>query len=275
MVERLAVVNASFGYSAKPVFSDVNLSINSGEVFSLLGPNGCGKTTLLRCLNGLLKLQRGNVYLNGADIAELDTVKVAQTVAYVFQGQGVAFPYSVREMVRMGRTPHLGFFASPSQRDAEIAENALFTVGILHLADASYGQISGGERQLVLIARALAQEPSVMLLDEPTSHLDFGNQTLVLQTIAQLAAQKKIAVVMTTHFPNHALHVSGNVALMKKGGFLASGRPEEVMTEENLAELYGIRIRVVQTNVNETGQSRLIVPVMSLGVERVSSARVP
>jgi len=245
MAARVRLLAASFSYGSRAIFEGLDLELGEGEILSLLGPNGCGKTTLLRCVAGLLPLRAGQVLLDDQDLTALDETHRAQIMGFVFQEHTVLFPYTVLEVVRMGRAPHLGLFAVPSARDTEIALQAIETVGLRALAHERYTQISGGERQLALVARALAQEPQVLLLDEPTSHLDFGNQMLVLETIRQLAGERGLAVLMATHAPDHALFVADRVALMKGGGFLAVGVPGEVMTEENLRTIYRIDVRVV------------------------------
>lgn len=245
MASRIRLQNATFSYGERLIFCDLDLDLAEGQILSLLGPNGCGKTTLLRCTAGLLPLQSGKVLLNGADLTALDETRRAQVLGFVFQEHNVLFPYQVLELVRMGRAPHLGLFSVPTAHDTEIAQRAIETVGLKNLSHKRYTEISGGERQLALIARALAQEPQVLLLDEPTSHLDFGNQMLVLETVRQLAKEQGLAVLMATHAPDHALFVADRVALMKGGKFLALGSPEEAMTEENLRSLYRIDIKMV------------------------------
>jgi iron complex transport system ATP-binding protein len=245
MATRLSLQAVSFSYGSRPIFEGLDLELGEGEILSLLGPNGCGKTTLLRCVAGLLPLQTGEILLDGKNLTTLDETRRAQIMGFVFQEHTVLFPYSVLEVVRMGRAPHLGLFSVPSARDTYIARQALETVGLQILAQERYTQISGGERQLVLVARALAREPQVLLLDEPTSHLDFGNQMLVLETVRRLAGERGLAVLMATHAPDHALFVADRVALMKSGGFLAVGTPGDVMTEDNLRTIYRIDVRMV------------------------------
>ena len=242
---RVRIEAASFHYGARPILDGLELELGEGEILSLLGPNGCGKTTLLRCIAGLLPLRTGRILLDGRDLTALDETSRARIMGFVFQEHTVLFPYSVLEVVRMGRAPHLGLFAVPSAHDTEIALQAIEMVGLQALAHERYTHISGGERQLALVARALAQEPQVLLLDEPTSHLDFGNQMLVLETVRHLAGERGLAVLMATHAPDHALFVADRVALMKGGGFLAVGPPAQVMTEANLKTIYGIDVRMV------------------------------
>jgi iron complex transport system ATP-binding protein len=259
----ISLRNASFRYAEQDLFSNLNLDVAKGELLCILGPNGCGKTTLLRCLNGSLRLREGSVRLNGKDISSLSVVQIARVMGFVFQEHSTLFPYSVLEAVRMGRSPHLGLFSSPSKKDTEIAVASLEAVGIGRLKDKPYTKISGGERQLALIARALAQEPEVMLLDEPTSHLDFGNQILILETVERLAREKKLSIVMTTHFPNHAMMVSTKVALMKEGRFLAIGEPKQTMTETNLQRLYGVPVKVIDLEAASSNGVKYVVPLMS------------
>ena len=264
MEPRICLRDGTFSYGAREIFTGLNLDLDEGDVFCLLGPNGCGKTTLLRCLNCALRLKQGSVWIDGRDAASLDETERAQIMGFVFQEHNILFSYPVIEIVCMGRAPHLGFLSSPSRRDMEIAERALETVGIAHLRDTRYTEISGGERQLVLIARALAQEPMVLLLDEPTSHLDFGNQMLILETIVRLAQERGLTVIMATHFPNHALLASNRVALMKDGGFVAVGWPERVITTSNLKELYGVDVEIVSTDHGTGKRAKAVVPVFSV-----------
>jgi iron complex transport system ATP-binding protein len=261
----ISLTNGSFSYGDRQIFSDVNMAVSRGEVFCILGANGCGKTTLLRCLSGSLRLHQGTVRLGKADLSSMKPEEVARKIGFIFQEHETPFPYSVMEVVCMGRAPHLKLFGSPSGRDREIAEEALIRVGMLHLKDKPYTQISGGERQLVLIARTLAQQPDIIMMDEPTSHLDFKNQTVILQIMKQLA-QQGMAVLMTSHYPDHALLFSSRVALMKEGGFLNIGKPEEVMTDRTLGEVYGMEVSLVSVRDPNTGHDlKLCVPRLNGG----------
>lgn len=239
----VSITDAGFAYGDRDVFAGINLELSRGEILCLLGANGCGKTTLLNCVNGSLKLKTGRVRLHGQDTASMRVSQVARKVGFVFQEHSAPFPYPVLDVVCMGRAPHLRMFSAPSRHDRAIAEEALDMVGMYHLKDQPYTRISGGERQLVLIARTITQQPEVVLLDEPTSHLDFKNQTLILRMINRLATQG-MSVMMSSHLPNHALLFSSKVALMCRGGILAAGRPDDIITEENLREIYGIEVRI-------------------------------
>jgi iron complex transport system ATP-binding protein len=257
---KLEVSQAEYRYDAAQSsgFSDINFSLRDGEVMSILGPNGCGKTTLLKCLNNLFKLQRGSVVINDRDISRLPRSEIAKSIGYVPQMHQPIFPFSVLDAVLVGRTPHLGLLASPGQEDIRIADEAMAEMGISHLRDKAYTQISGGERQLVMFARVLAQKPALLLLDEPTSHLDFGNQIRLLRIVQKLSAGG-LPIIMTSHFPDHAFLVSTKVALMYGGRFLDSGRPQEVMTDDNLGRLYNLKVKVV--NLNSGINRSICVPV--------------
>ena len=250
---KIKLVNASFSYGGKSIFNGLNLEVPQGQVFSILGANGCGKTTLLRCIYGALNLKMGNVYLEGNDIATMNAIEIAKRIGFVFQEHNPSFPYSVLEIVIMGRTPHLRMFDSPSKEDTEIALQSLRRMDIERLANQRYTEISGGERQLALIARTLAQEPDIILLDEPTASLDFKNQSLILNTVNKLAAQG-LTIIMTTHFPNHALLYSSRAALMKRGGFIGVGETNDVINEESLSATYGIPVKIFSVYDCEQGR---------------------
>jgi iron complex transport system ATP-binding protein len=240
----IEVRGAAFRYGAREVFSGIDLDVFRGELLSILGPNGCGKSTLLRCIGGALTLNAGTVRLDKTDIAGLDAGARARRVGFLFQNHTPSFPFPVLDVVSMGRAPHLGLFGVPSRKDIALAEQALDRVGVLHLKDRPYTEVSGGERQLVLLARTLAQQPDVILLDEPTSHLDLRNQVRSLKAIRELAAQG-VTMIMTTHDPNHALLFPGRVIMMKPGGVIVTGLASEVITAAELTATYGIDIAVV------------------------------
>jgi len=217
--------------------------LEKGETICLLGPNGCGKTTLLNCIHGDFVLSSGEILIDGQDVKTMTIAERAMKMGYVFQEHSAPFPYSSLEVVRMGRAPHLGLFQAPTKKDTVLAEKIMDEMGIGHLSAKRYTMLSGGERQLVLIARTLCQEPEMILFDEPTSHLDFKNQALILRTISRLA-DKGLTIIMTSHFPNHAWLLSSRVAMMGRGGIVAEGPADTVMTAENLSETYGLKVKV-------------------------------
>ncbi|MGI6434694.1 MAG: ABC transporter ATP-binding protein [Syntrophomonadaceae bacterium] len=239
---KLEIRAGSFNYTKdRPVFENIDLVLEDNQFLCLLGQNGCGKTTLLKCLAGMMALSAGEVRINGKNLAFMNRRETALAIGYVPQDQETAFPFSVQQMVLVGRAPSLKFFSSPSDRDMAVAEEAMERVGILHLQNHRYTELSGGEKQLVLIARVLAQQPNILLLDEPTSHLDFKNQTIILRLIRDLVEEGR-SVIMTTHYPNHAFTYPNRVALMHEGKFLVVGSPNEVLVESNLSQAYGIDI---------------------------------
>jgi iron complex transport system ATP-binding protein len=250
----MEVRKASFGYQdGKYIFNDVCLKSAENDVLCILGPNGCGKTTLLKCISGILKLKQGDILLDGKSMLLLKRHEVATVMGYIPQEHATGFAYKVIDVVLMGRTPHLSIFSSPTGKDYRIAEEAIEMVGVSHLIDHKYTEISGGERQLVLIARTLAQQPKMLLLDEPTSHLDFKNQTLILKMVGKLA-KRGLSVIMTSHFPDHALAYAGQIALMHNGNFLAQGSPKDVVNEKTLEKIYGIGVKIFSVHDPESGE---------------------
>lgn len=240
---RLAATDLAFGYPGHPVGVGANVAVSAGEVLALLGPNGSGKTTLFKTLLGLIPAQGGEVLVAGAPIASLSRRRIAHHLAYVPQAHAPPFPFTVLDVVLMGRTARLRPFASPAPSDHAAAEAALDALGIAHLAGADYTRISGGQRQLALIARALAQEAEVLIMDEPTASLDFGNQARVLMHVAQMRS-RGLAIVISTHDPDHALAVATRVALLEGGAIIADGAPEDVVTSANLSRIYAVPVTV-------------------------------
>jgi iron complex transport system ATP-binding protein len=241
---KLATADLAIGYGRTAVATGISVEVAAGEVFCLLGPNGCGKTTLFRTLLGLLPPLAGSVSLDGGRLADLAPRAIARRIAYVPQGHAPAFPYSVAEVVLMGRAAHLGVFSQPGREDRRHAAAALEQLGIANLAAADYSRLSGGQRQLVLIARALAGEAGFIVMDEPTASLDYGNQSLVLNRIRALA-RGGIGVVLSSHNPDHVLAIGDRAALMRDGRILRQGPVGQVMDAPTLAAVYGMPVDVV------------------------------
>ena len=234
----------AIGYPDRLVGTDLDVALQKGEVLALLGPNGGGKTTLLKTLLGLIAPKAGAVHCAGRNLGDYAVRERARILAYVPQSHVATFAFTVEAVVLMGRTAHLGLFSQPGRADHERVEVALAQLGIAELAGNDYSRLSGGQRQLVLLARALAGECAYMIMDEPTASLDYGNQALVLQRIRALAAGG-IGVVMSSHDPDHVLAVGDRAALMRDGAILRQGPVLEVMDSATLGKVYGIPVDVV------------------------------
>lgn len=244
----LEIKNATFSYDGNTnIWQDINIDVSDGDNICILGANGCGKTTLFNCITRNANLTSGTILLNGKSINEYTITELARKIGIVYQDHTVTFPYKSLEVVKMGRTPYLKVFETPGKNDEDIAYGIMKDLGIENLADTSYSKISGGQRQLVLIARTLCQSPEIILFDEPTSHLDFKNQAIVMKTIRQLA-EKGITTIMTSHYPSHAYKTSNRVILMGNKKIIADGSPKDVMTETFLQETYGVKIKINKTD---------------------------
>lgn len=251
----IKVKNLSFAYNKKNVLNDITFDVEEGELLALIGPNGVGKTTLFRCILGIQsKKYKGNVYLNDRDIRTFRAKELAHNIAYIPQTHGHVFNYSVRDMVLMGTTHQVSSFAVPGKKEKENAEEAMRQVGVERLADKNYTHLSGGEQQLVLVARALAQQAKILIMDEPTSSLDYGNQAHVLEKVYELS-KKGYTVIVSTHNPQHAFWYADKVLALKSGTVEAFGKPDEVLTEELVYKLYGIKSKFI-----ESEQGQVIIP---------------
>ena len=271
MQPRITIENLCFHYlPGKPVFEHLDFSVASGEVLCLLGPNGTGKSTLIKCLAGLLRAQGGSVLLDGKPLTGLKPAAIARMIGYVPQGQPSVFPFLVQDVVVMGRAAHLNAISSPSQADYAIAREAMAAVGISHIAHSHCNAISSGEWQLVLIARALTQSPKILLLDEPTSHLDMGKQMRILKVIMDLAASG-LTIVMASHFPDHALLAGQRVAILKDRRFIAMGDPETVITPDNLHAAYSIEVKILRID-GDVDRSVCVPMVGRASVKQVPEA---
>jgi len=259
------VRNATFSYGRENVFENIDLEINAGEVFCLFGPNGCGKSTLILCMLGVLPLSNGQISLGNRNVRGMKPSEVAKVAAYIPQSHEKPFPYKAIDVVLMGRTAHTATFSPPSPADRKIAEEALEKVGIAEFRDRPYTQLSGGETQLVLVARALAQQTPILIMDEPTAHLDFRNELNFLETIVNLVKDSGLTIIMATHFPNHAFYFEGTgvqsgLALMNNRNISVKGNPLEVLTEENMEHVFNIKSKIISYTW-KTETLRQIVPL--------------
>jgi iron complex transport system ATP-binding protein len=241
----LKIQNLSVSYGARRILHEVSLDVQSGEVLALIGPNGAGKSTLIRAASGVIPYT-GQVRTNGDDFASLSTLQRARYIAAVPQAVSLPPAYTVWETVLLGRTPYLGFLGQPSQNDEEIARGALTRVSALPFAERRVGELSGGEQQRVLLARALCQSTPILLLDEPTAHLDLQYQVSLLELVSELAHKDKLAVLIALHDLNLAAHYADRVALMVAGKIKALGKPAEVLKPELIQEAYCLPVRVIQ-----------------------------
>ncbi len=234
-----------FGYRGRTVLAGADLALAPGELVCLLGGNGAGKSTLLKIMLGLLTPQKGEVTVGGQPLDAFARREVARRAAYVPQVHAAPFPYTVRQVVTMGRLPARGLFHAPGEGDRTVVERVLDHLGIGHLAERPYTEVSGGERQLALIARALAQEAPLLIMDEPLSGLDYGHQVRLLARLEGLAAEG-YGVLMTTHDPDQPLSGCHRVALLKDGRIAGDGRPAEVLTPDAIRLLYGVSVALLR-----------------------------
>ncbi len=251
----LTVERITAGYDGKAVVSSISLSLEPGETICLLGANGSGKTTLFKTILGLLPPIAGRIAMDGENTARWPRPRLAKTFGYVPQAHTPPFAFRVRDVVLMARVVYHGVFAPPGQRDFAIVDEALERMNLRALADERYTELSGGERQLVLIARALAQQTPILLLDEPTSNLDFGNQMRVLRRVRELAADG-FSILLTTHVPDYAFLCASHVALLKHGRLLALGSPADTLTESLLEQAYETPLRIADAGAG----IRVVVP---------------
>ncbi|MEP7154432.1 MAG: ABC transporter ATP-binding protein [Betaproteobacteria bacterium] len=250
----LSARNLAYGHPGKTLGRDINIDLHAGEIVCVLGPNGGGKTTLFRTLLGLIAPHAGDITLADKSLATCTPAERAQRVAYVPQAAHSQFSYTVQEMVLMGRTAHMDLLAAPGAADHAAANAAIAELRIGHLAGKPFTHISGGERQLVLIARALAQAAPLLVMDEPTASLDFGNRTLVLNEILRLKSAGR-GIIFSTHEPDHALQCADRALLLHQGNVLALGAPRDVVTAANLKLLYGVDVELIDGVGARTGQT--------------------
>lgn len=241
----LEINNLSFSYNGYPALDNVTLELGLGEVLGIVGPNGSGKSTLLKCMNKILKTEKNAVLIDGEDVRNMGLKELAKIMGYVPQNSRNVFPVTVFDVVLMGRKPYIQW--SLDEKDEEIVARILEYLGIGKLAMRYFNELSGGEQQKVIIARALAQQPQIMLLDEPTSSLDIRYQLEILRMLRSLAQSKHCSIIISMHDLNLASRFSDRLLLLKKGCIFAVGTPESVITEENIEAVYGIKSRVTKS----------------------------
>ena len=265
----LRIENGSFAYKSGPqILKDINIELDPGEILAVLGPNGAGKTTLLRCMMDMLHWQSGRSLLDGEDIRSIPASKLWRRMAYVPQARSAAVSYTAFQTVLLGRSSRIGAFSAPSAEDMKVAESVMERLGISHLADKPCHAISGGELQMVLIARAMAAEPKLLVLDEPESNLDFKNQLIVLDTMTALAAEG-VACVFNTHYPSHALQRAGKSLMLSKEGWSLFGDTTGVVTEDNIRRAFGVEALIGEV---ETPQN-IMKNVVAVGISEEASAQ--
>ncbi|MCI8646129.1 MAG: ABC transporter ATP-binding protein [Firmicutes bacterium] len=260
----IEVKDAAFSYDGKRmIFEHVGLQAAEGEILCIIGPNGCGKSTLIDCMLGLNKLKAGQIFISGREAEALTPREFAEQVAYVPQGHRTTFAYTVLDIVTMGRTYASRTFAPPGKEQRKIAREALKQVGLSGFEDREYTRLSGGELQLVMIARAIAQQSRLLIMDEPTAHLDFTHELNVMEVITRLVKEQGLSIIMATHFLNQAYYLENagantRVALMNDGGLAMTGTPSQVLTQENLEQNFCIITEIVES---EFGERKYILPL--------------
>lgn len=256
MQHLLDIENLSLSLDKKRILSGISLSITSGSFTCITGPNGSGKTTLMKGIAGLLTPESGRILLEGNDTRSLGAKKIARKVAYVPQDTVIDFEFRAIDIVMMGRSPHIGRFSTESRRDCEIARESMELTGTWELRDKSIKGMSGGERQRVMVARALAQEPKLLLLDEPTSSLDIHHQIELLDVLKELSKSRGMAIAAAIHDLNLAVQYGDKALLLDKGSMYAWGEPESVLSRENVSKVYGVDIYIIENPL--TGKPHII-----------------
>lgn len=256
------VQHLSYSYGEHPVLRDVSFQVGKGELLSILGPNGVGKSTLFRCVLGLLSDYEGNVTIDGKDMRNMSTGEIAKKIAYIPQHSNPTFNFSVFDIVLMGTTGSLSAFRSPRKEEQERCEWALKKIGISNLAERCFHRLSGGEQQLVMFARALAQKAPILMMDEPTANLDYGNQLLVMKQARKLV-EEGYTIIQTTHNPEQSYLYSDRILALKDGKIIKQGKAEEVLTQEVLEQLYGVNVNIVSMYEDKV---RVCVPAEVIGV---------
>jgi iron complex transport system ATP-binding protein len=258
--EILRVDNVDFSYRERKILKCISFSVKKGEICGLLGPNGCGKTTLLRCINRILNCGSGSIYVQGRDIRNMSRNRIAEMMAVVPQELDVVFSFTVLQMVLMGGTVRYGFSGVPCEKDYRAAHDILEELNLCHLAARQYNELSGGEKQMILIARALFQRSEIMLLDEPTSHLDFKRQHTVMEMIKKVTKEKGITALITLHDPNTAGRYCHRLIMLNRGCVCHHGSRDRIFHEESLESIYDMKIKIEHT---DTGPD-YVIPAFEL-----------
>ncbi len=258
------VKNGSFSYESRPVLRNINFELSDGEILCVLGSNGVGKTTLLKCMMGLQKWKSGETLIDGKDISQLPIKELWKKIAYVPQAKNSAFSFSALDMVTMGRSAHLGTFSQPTKEDEKIALEAMESCGITWLKDKLCTQMSGGELQMVLIARALTANPQMLVLDEPESNLDFKNQLIILNVIEKLAREKNICAIVNTHFPAHAMKIGTKALILNKNSAPIFGKSSEIINEDNMRRTFNVQVHINEFDY-ENRHYRSVEPLYVVG----------
>jgi iron complex transport system ATP-binding protein len=256
----LQVQGLTCGYFKQEIVHGVDFAVNRSEFVCIIGANGCGKTTILKTILGILKPYAGSVTINGKQTTSLSEKELAKHFAYIPQVHSPPFPFTVADVVILGRTPYINRLSIVSDEDRQVAWESLVLLGIEDLAERVYTKLSGGQQQLVLIARALTQQPDLLIMDEPTASLDFGNQQTVLSRMRTLA-NSGTSVLMVTHDPDHAFFCADRVLVMHEGVLIAQGRPQEVMTTECLQHIYNAKVRVIEIEIEPGRIESVCVPL--------------
>ena len=260
---RIRTKDLCFSYGATQVLKNMDFRAHESSLVAVIGPNGAGKSTLFRCILGFLKGYSGTILIDNQDIKEMSRTEIARKIAYIPQTTVPVFNYDVIDIVLMGTTGSLKLLESPGAEQIEAAEKALEDLGIGYLRNRGFGRISGGERQLVLVARALVQNAKILIMDEPTANLDYGNQYRVMAKIKELAANG-YTIILSTHNPEHALLFADKSFVIQKGEFVAAGSSKDVLNEEMMRRLYGVDVRILTTEINDE-KARVFVPVGTSG----------
>jgi len=241
----MAISDLSFAYEKTEVLSHLSCDFYSGERIAVLGPNGAGKSTFFHIISGLLSSYRGSVRIAGREIRELGRGRIAQSLALVPQRHEPVFPFLTRDFILMGRYSHLGTLGIPRRKDYQSVEQAAIATGITELLDRPYNGLSGGELQLVMVTRALAQDSKILVLDEPNSHLDFRNRFLILDLVRDISKQRGLTVLMSLHDPNDVVQFATRVLVLNGGKIIADGHPDNILTEDLLGRLYRVRVESI------------------------------